>query len=507
MKTYKTPGVYVEEISTLAPSVAEVATAIPAFMGYTEKNAELGPKKISSLMEYQLLFGSASPEKSLVVSLVGESDFVLNSDKDKRSKCVLFYALQLFYANGGGPCWIVPANNFDKDGKVDAGKSFDEYRAALAKVEKLDEPTLLVFPDAPFLLEPAKYYELANLALAQCEKLGDRFAIIDVLSVEDDLAKSTTGFRGGDGGGGLALKPELSKYGAAYFPNLKTSISYTYNMNDVAVVRDGKPVVAEQAAATAGGGGAPEGAGEQPGGGEGQPPVPGQRPPRARGGAPAAEATAKGRSPMTSEIQNRVKQKLTSLGVELTPCAAIAGVYASVDNERGVWKAPANVSLAAVLSPAIRITDQDQENMNVDPDNGVSINAIRAFTGKGTKVWGARTLSGNDNEWRYISVRRFFNMVEESVKKSTSWAVFEPNDINTWVKVRAMIENYLILKWKDGALAGVKPDEAFFVRVGLGQTMTADDVLNGRMIVEIGMAVVRPAEFIILKFSHKLQVS
>jgi phage tail sheath protein FI len=122
-------------------------------------------------------------------------------------------------------------------------------------------------------------------------------------------------------------------------------------------------------------------------------------------------------------------------------------------------------------------------------------------------IWGARTLAGNDNEWRYVSVRRFFNMVEESVKKSTNWAVFEPNDINTWTRVRAMIENYLLLKWKDGALAGVKPDDSYFVRVGLGQTMSPQDILEGRMIIEIGMAAVRPAEFIILRFSHLLQKS
>jgi phage tail sheath protein FI len=148
-----------------------------------------------------------------------------------------------------------------------------------------------------------------------------------------------------------------------------------------------------------------------------------------------------------------------------------------------------------------------QDGLNVDTVAGKSINAIRAFTGKGTLVWGARTLAGNDNEWRYVSVRRFFNMVEESVKKATGQFVFEPNDANTWVKVRAMIENFLILQWRAGALAGAKPDDAFYVRVGLGQTMTADDILNGFMNVEIGLAVVRPAEFIILKFSHKLQQS
>ena len=143
----------------------------------------------------------------------------------------------------------------------------------------------------------------------------------------------------------------------------------------------------------------------------------------------------------------------------------------------------------------------------MDATAGKSINAIRAFVGKGTLVWGARTLAGNDNEWRYVSVRRFFNMVEESIKKSTYWAVFEPNDANTWVKVRGMIENFLTQKWREGALAGATTKDAFFVRCGLGVTMNAQDILEGRMNVEIGMAVVRPAEFIILKFSHKLQTS
>jgi hypothetical protein len=132
------------------------------------------------------------------------------------------------------------------------------------------------------------------------------------------------------------------------------------------------------------------------------------------------------------------------------------------------------------------------------------VNAIRSFTGKGILVWGARTLAGNDNEWRYVSVRRFFNMVEESVKKASGQYVFEPNDANTWAKVRAMIENFLLLQWRAGALQGSKPEQAFYVNVGLGTTMTALDILEGRMIVEIGMAVVRPAEFIILRFSHKM---
>lgn len=189
------------------------------------------------------------------------------------------------------------------------------------------------------------------------------------------------------------------------------------------------------------------------------------------------------------------------------PSGAIAGIYALVDNQRGVWKAPANVSLNSVISPIVAFAASETDALNVDSTAGKSINAIRAFSGKGTLVWGARTLAGNDNEWRYVSVRRFFNMVEESVKKSTYWAVFESNDANTWVKVRGMIENYLTQKWREGALAGATTKEAFFVRCGLGITMNAQDILEGRMNVEIGMAVVRPAEFIVLKFSHKLQTS
>jgi phage tail sheath protein FI len=191
----------------------------------------------------------------------------------------------------------------------------------------------------------------------------------------------------------------------------------------------------------------------------------------------------------------------------IPPSGAVVGGYAAVDRDRGVWKAPANISLNSVVSPTDIYTATQLEQLNIDVNGGKSINAIRAFTGKGTLIWGARTLAGNDNEWRYIPVRRFYNMVEESIKKSTYWAVFEPNSANTWVKVKGMIDNYLTNKWKDGALVGAKPDDAFFVRIGLGTTMSAQDILEGRMHVEIGMAVVRPAEFIILKFSHLLQKS
>ncbi len=189
------------------------------------------------------------------------------------------------------------------------------------------------------------------------------------------------------------------------------------------------------------------------------------------------------------------------------PSGAVAGIYAYVDRTRGVWKAPANVSISGIVGPKETFTASELDALNMDADSGKSINAIRHFTGKGTLVFGARTLAGNDNEWRYVSVRRFFNFAEESIKKATEQFVFEPNDANTWVRVQAMIENFLTTLWRQGALQGIKPEHAFYVAVGLGKTMTAVDIVEGRMIIEIGMAAVRPAEFIILRFSHKMAES
>jgi len=156
--------------------------------------------------------------------------------------------------------------------------------------------------------------------------------------------------------------------------------------------------------------------------------------------------------PILNSIKDHIERSINTL----PPSGAIAGVYAKVDSSRGVWKAPANVSLNSVTKPSVVISHDEQANMNVDAVAGKSINAIRTFIGKGTLVWGARTLAGNDNEWRYISVRRFFNMVEESCKKATEPTVFEPNDANTWIRVQTMIENFLTLQWRQGALQGFR---------------------------------------------------
>ena len=202
---------------------------------------------------------------------------------------------------------------------------------------------------------------------------------------------------------------------------------------------------------------------------------------------------------------HQIKAALNAYTVPLYPSGMVAGVMAMIDNNRGVWKAPANESIRTVDKPLVTISDEEQDYLNVDPTGGKSINAIRKFDGKGTLVWGARTLAGNDNEWRYVPIRRLFIMVEESIKKGTEFVVFEPNDANTWIRVKAICENFLNQLWRQGALAGAKPEHAYFVNIGLG--VTSLDILEGRLIIEIGLAAVRPAEFIILKFSHLLAKS
>jgi len=207
--------------------------------------------------------------------------------------------------------------------------------------------------------------------------------------------------------------------------------------------------------------------------------------------------------PIIGNIVNAIDKQLNTL----PPSGPMAGIYARTDAARGVWKAPANESINSVTGPVYSINNDEHAGLNVDPIAGKSINAIRAFTGKGILVWGARTLAGNDNDWRYISVRRFAVMVEESSRNAAGGFVFEPNDANTWAKVQGMLENFLTLQWRAGALQGAKPTDAFYVSVGLNKTMSAIDILEGRMIVEIGMAIVHPAEFIILRFSQMMAQS
>lgn len=642
---YKTPGVYVEEIPKLPPSIAPVETAIPAFIGYTELELAGGedlkkkPIRIASLREFESIFGFGAAPKSIEVTL--------NNDNQATKVNIipnyyLYNSLILFYANGGGPCYIVTVGKYLDNGGVDDA----ELIKGIESLVEFDEPTLIVVPDSVLIGDAAKLGAIHTAALKQCADLQDRFAILDILNgdkkKESDLPTAKTVTEVFRNNVSLNLK-----YGTAYYPFIRTTLSYDFSYKNVLLKRsDGSPLdlkniitgtiaseldtfnadtktirdkfyqadgslvptfnldenpktkatitanaqkikdfitavqelvstavvknpkvsaaitarvevgselqnVAKQLAeydygyadATNAAGGRLGVILEDVGGFITDFKAPfdygldkSKDASIYTGNSEEAHAASSKASfqglfdkmvtlvkaidsdvknltkSLENELQNQssvyagIVTKIKQEAVTLPPSGAIAGVYASVDNSRGVWKAPANVGIVNVVGPSVNVTDEENAGLNVH-ETGKSINVIRAFTGRGTLVWGARTLAGNDNEWRYVSVRRFFNFVEESVKKATGLFVFEPNDANTWVKVQAMIENFLNTQWRQGALQGVKPEHAFYVAVGLGKTMTPLDILEGRMVIEIGMAAVRPAEFIILKFSHKMAES
>lgn len=650
---YKTPGVYIEEIPKFPPSIAPVETAIPAFIGYTEKAERVKPgdllnvpTKIGSIAEYEAFFGFGAIPTVNKVTLDDSNNF---QSADIANVFYMYDSLRLFYANGGGDCYIVSTGVYSAAGRV-AG-DFTGTGKGVDALEKVDEPTILAFPDNSLLTTGTDFYSVYQAALAQCEKLKDRVGLFHLK--EDD--PHGAGFRSGVGINNL-------KYGMAYSPWLEvnfpkniqyrgfkdviykgaTKFSIAALTNDAAIttlIADYEQVITDvdkiSAASTSLATpqstlrdkytalkgtyqGSKTAANFIPlvnflfevarsldvlvgtsGGAVGNAalktdlqnlisstlapvyttlighdreldakltPATAYTPQFSTGTAPSATqwggifatATAPAAStvipatattneammdimlPLLDPLFDTINtawlgsvvnaaQKLETAkhqglaatfplyqtiltGIQNTntsvpPSGAVAGRYAYVDRTRGVWKAPANVSLDAIIGPKHTFTASELDALNVDANSGKSINAIRSFTGKGTLIFGARTLAGNDNEWRYVSVRRFFNFVEESTKKATEQFVFEPNDANTWVRVQAMIENFLTVLWRQGALQGIKPEHAFYVAVGLGKTMTPLDILEGRMIIEIGLAVVRPAEFIILKFSHKMPES
>jgi len=625
MADYKTPGVYVEEITTLPPSVGQVPTAIPAFVGYTEKASRSGknltntPTHITSMLDYHSLFGGNFSLGNIEIKL--DDNNSVDNIKFGNTR-YLYDSIRLFFANGGGECYIVSVGNYESN--IDAEHLIDGINSVI----KEDHPTMLLCPDAMLLEKKEAAYSVQQAMLSQCTMLQDRVAILDVFNgfVQRSEEDVVLNFRNGIGVNNL-------KYGAAYYPwvqstfdpkfsfedvKLKNSndedIDFSDLMVDTTVIDNIKSAIADTLKfeeyitnplslenpkslkesffniGDVENGSLDEAkhyveilnnlsknmiglsesgykndliknelvvktnpnsalkmlteallsidlscgfdvvkADDYPNFDlEGTKPAfkdidENLLPKHAIDGLKklfenSAEILVNIRKDINkiksnldtavynnSEVYNNVVNEIQKQASLIPPSGAIAGLYAHVDAERGVWKAPANVSLSSVAGPWIKLDNQQQEDLNVDVLAGKSVNAIRSFTGKGTLVWGARTLAGNDNEWRYISVRRLFNMVEKSVRLSTNWAVFEPNDQGTWIRVKAMIENYLTNLWSQGALAGSSPGAAFFVNIGLGSTMTQVDILEGKMNIEIGMAAVRPAEFIILKFSHKLQ--
>ncbi|WP_372700023.1 phage tail sheath subtilisin-like domain-containing protein [Arthrobacter sp. JSM 101049] len=279
----------------------------------------------------------------------------------------------------------------------------DDFRAGLLRLEEVEEPAMLICPDALLLGDPLLQADLIGQVVTHCEGFR-RFAVLDAPDLDDvDLLtwRNTT---------------VASTYAAVFAPHLRIVTLDPDSTDRFATV-------------------------------------------------PAS--------------------------------GFVAGVMARTDRLRGVHKAPGNESVSGVVGLSRTYTTRRQDLLNP-----AGVNLIRAFPGRGTRIWGARNAT-DDAIWRYINVRRLFNMIETSVDRATQWVVFEPNTAQTWIRVKVSVENFLEGQWRAGALAGATPDQAYRVRVGLGETMTETDIDLGYIITEVAIAPAKPAEFVVFRFSHK----
>jgi hypothetical protein len=491
-KQYATPGVYIEEKSAFSNSVVAVATAVPAFIGYTataragKKDLTNVPMRVTSMVEYLSFFGAA-PKTTFSVEADGDN---YSLAVDSASNFLLFRSIQLFFANGGGACYIVSVGDYSDGVKAKALIGL-ENGGGITSLLKSQEPTMLVIPEA-VLLEAGDCSAVQQAMLKHCgADTRSRFAILDVYNgdkartlLDDDVV---TGAREAYGNNFL-------DFGASYYPWLNTTVvsaddlDYSNISNAEGLVEvlnnevdenvaagyvkaeKGDLIKAEIAKIT-----------------------------DADANAAAVHNVLKAVSSIYNDVLGQMKETLNVL----PPSGAVAGIYALVDGSVGVFKAPANVSVSSITGPTVNISAEEQEDLNL-PLSGKAVNAIRPFVGKGTLVWGARTLDGNSGDWRYINVRRTMIMLEQSVKFACEPYVFRPNDSNTWLSVRTMIANFLRNQWNAGALVGTSEDEAFQVDCGLGTTMTPQDILDGYMKVSVKVAISRPAEFIVITFQQKM---
>lgn len=512
MRDVKTPGVYLIEKDAFPNSVVEVATAVPAFVGWTERADSRGaplhlkPWRIASMAEFQEFFGGSPTAGHVRFTLARADGSAPAADTARplgardatplplgRIPCslrqtgghyLLYHAMRLFFQNGGGPCYV-----------VSAGLHGDAVNAApliagLDALKKEQEPTLLVVPDA-VLLSQADCQGVQRAMLEHCGvTMQSRVAILDVWEgylPRSDAADPVADFRDGVGDTGLS-------FATAYYPWLHTTVvqegELTHrNLADGASLDVLIACLHDEIESLG-----PSNAGQRIALVDTLKTVTDET------GTALLTKSLRVISPVFEVLLHEMKRRLNLL----PPAAALAGVYTLVDNTRGVWKAPANVSLAGVIGPAVPLSSEQQQDLNA-ATNGKSVNAIRSFVGEGVLVWGARTLDGNSLDGRYVNVRRTLIMLEQSIRLAAKACVFEPNTAATWTTVTSMVTHFLTAVWKRGGLAGATPEDAFSVRVGLGETMTAEDVLEGVMRVTVLVALVRPAEFNELTFQQQMQ--
>jgi phage tail sheath protein FI len=451
---YRTPGVYIEEKDAFPSSAVPVNTNIASFIGYTQKakygedSLHLKPFIIDSIQDFEKFFGGAPPYQ-FVLKQVDEtqSDFSFSDQhyafENTLADFCLYNQVRMFFRNGGSRAYITSVGLYESTKRIDK----DELLKGLAAQEN-EEINLLLIPEAVNIDNKEDCYELQQQMLLQAEQQENRFAILDIYDGAKDLSASVIqDFRMGIGTNGLS-------YGAAYYPWLQTNITDINEISEKNILT----------------------------------PLP--------NGIDLNDPTLK------KKVLTAIKEKIN----QLPTAGAIAGVFALTDNQAGVWKAPANVSINSVIRPLVNIDNDQQENLNI-PLDGKAVNAIRSFPGRGILIWGARTLDGNNMDWRYVSSKRTIIMIEQTIKNAMQALVFEPNNKNTWVSCQSMVESFLYSLWQQGALAGASPEQAYDVKIGLGITMTPQDILEGYMRINVLVALVRPAEFIVLNFNQLMPSS
>ena len=561
MSYFKTPGVYIKEQDAFGSSVVAVPTAVPAFIGYTQRadidgNSQLMKAvKIRTFPEFREVFGGG-PNTQFDINIGADGVMNLNPVSDKY---FMYSGINGFYANGGGQMYVVSIGTYGDE--VDSEKMLQ----AIELLTRESEPTLLVIPDA-VLLEKDDCYSIYKTMLQHCGiKMKSRFAILDVYGGhnEKSMDKDIQDFREGVGSNALA-------FGAGYYPWVHTTLTPASEV-DYRRIADSDKLIKilmdnVKEAMFGGGGGAAnpkmaeankliasikadlsnlddvgkklaaidkgftkpkdkdaakvkaalsakakellagEGAAVDPNSPEGrklaQIEAAINRIKDDSDDPKAVHSVVASLAPIYKTILKNVRESMNLV----PPSGIMAGVYSLVDNTEGVHKAPANVSLNSVIKPSVNINSDDQEDLN-SPLSGKAINAIRSFVGKGVLVWGARTLDANSQDWRYIPVRRTMIMIQQSIKNAVEAYVFEPNVSRTWLKLKTSIENFLGDVWKNGSLAGASPTQAYEVNVGLGSTMTPNDILEGIMRISVKCAITRPAEFIEITFEQKMQES
>jgi uncharacterized protein len=517
-----TPGVYIQELNAFPNSVVAVATAVPAFIGYTPQATFEGksytnvPVRITSFADFQTFFclpdppAPASPTKQykpeyyLVQqkSQPNKGDYMLISGSyysivpDPNTVYYLYNSIKIFYENGGGDAYIVSVGSYGSPSKkpmnpanqiVNSNVQLSDLQSGLSLLLNEPEPTMYICPEAT-LLSIEENGTLMESMLLQCTQMQTVMCIFDVIggNTPDPIlyTQDIENFRMNTGSQGL-------NYGMAYYPFIGTTIMQNQDIDYTNLFggdsKQLEPIINPQSSPNA--------------------------------SVAAILATIQNPTSGLTVTQNNnalinasptyaliIKHVLNNANI-LPPSGAMAGVITTIDNQEGPWQAPANTSIVGAASLPISLSDSQQGNLNMDAVSGKSINAIRFFNGMGILVWGARTLDGNSQDWKYIPVRRTLIFIEQSCKLAAHTYVFEPNDKNTWEAVIAMISSFLTSVWKEGGLQGASASDAFSVACGLGVTMTGEDILNGFMNVTVKVAVTHPAEFIVLTFQQQMATS